>query len=464
MTKREQRTLLNKAVGAAFALRSVENLTGSTSIQTSGGSPVELVGDSVVFPEGDISDLSAVPDSNPTTGFYFPDGSGFAIVVDGEEVATFTSDGLTLRGSVLAGDEGTEETPSDALSNVIGVTLDAGPTSWANLASVEFATFPLTTENPVGFYVFLSEDNGAISKTEKVYFFSLRGLASGEQVFRCVPSLAAETGPTYWDILAKVRGSVATFFVRRFNGSTTTNTAACKINVAVVSEAIGAVQIKAPVTTLGGDYPTKGLEGGQVAKKIILLDPTSTGHTAFSTKQNGKDATGGTSGAVSSAQDRTLFSFPSSSPARVNGVTTEVNTDTYVPRVRWFVNKADGEKVYDWLWTNEKYAPNYIPNDLATSSPPGNGAAAHQHKMGAGTATAQTFVWPAAAPTNGSYLLQTAYSNGTHTLSYTNASSLTNAVQNFDAPNGITTIRQMTQATYDALGASRNSNTLYIIT
>jgi hypothetical protein len=456
VTKRQQKQLLSQAIGAAFAFRSTSGVSSSASASQDRSNP-ELSGDAIVFPEGSLGDLSGAVESNTSTGFYFPDGNGFAIVIDGEEVATFTSDGLTLKGSVLAGDEGTEDTPSSTLSNVIGVTADAGG-NWANLSAVEFATFPLVTTNPTGFYVFLSEDNGAISKSEKIYFFSLLGKTSGIDTFRCVPSLVGEAGPTYWDIIARVNRTVATLFVRRFNGATTTNTSNCKVNVAVVSEAIGAVQVRPPIA-LAGDFPTKGLEGGQVAKKILIVDPTSTGHTAFSTKQNGRTATGGTGG-VSTAQDKTLFSFPSSSPARINGVTTENTTDVYVPRVKWVSTSADSEKVYDWDWADARYVPNYVPND------PGTGVtrAAHQHKMGAGaTPVAQTFVWPPAAPTTGTYLLQTAFNSvgNTHTLGYTNASSLTNAVQNGDAPNGIKTVRQVSQSTYNNL--SKDANTLYII-
>jgi hypothetical protein len=217
------------------------------------------------------------------------------------------------------------------------------------------------------------------------------------------------------------------------------------------------VGVKAPVTITGGEL--LGLEVGQYSKKIIIADPTNTGYNAFTTKQNDRSETGTDLPGSGTGQDKTRFSLPSASPALSNGVTTENTTDTYEARVKWVETPTGGDKIYDLTWVNERFAPNYVPND------PGTGVtrAAHQHKMEAGAnPTAQTFIWPRTAPANGTYLLQRTFASGTHTLAYTGASSLTNAVQNGDAPNGIKTIRQVTQAFYTAI-ANKDPNTLYII-
>lgn len=412
MTKGQQRELLSKAIGAAFALRSTSGSTpGSAGVVSTGFTPT-TDDDTLLLAEGEAGDLSCACASNTDTGFYFPDGKGFAVVIDGEEVASFTSEGVILKGNVSVGDEGTEDSSSELLSNVIGTTVSAAGT-WANLRGIEFATFPLKADAPTGFYVFLSEDNGTVSRSEKVYFFSLRG-QTGVSHFMCQPSFQSEAGPTYWDIFIKVDSLVATFYVRRFNSSSTTSTADCRINVAIVSEAIGSIQVKRPTVDLNLAFTNKGFTGGQSTKKVIIDDPTITGFNAFTTKQNGQNATGGT--VTGTAQDKTSFSMPSASPARSNGVTTENTTDVYVPRVRYFAAGTDSEKIYDWLWTNERFAPNHVPNDAGTS--------AHQNKMGTGTATQQTFVWPAAAPANGTYLLQSVYSGGQHTLSYVSSSTV----------------------------------------
>jgi hypothetical protein len=462
MTKKQQQALLQKAIGAAYALQSRGSSTGSvaassstTSSDSSSDTSTETsTEDGLRLPPGEISDLSCSSDGNPDTGFYFPDGQGIAFVIEGEEVLTISPDGVVVTGALISGDAGTDDVAADGESNVIGAAVAQSP-SWANLAAVEFCTYPLSLDSTTSFFIYLSEDNGTISKSDKVYFVSLKGQATAT-TYLCSPSSFKENGPTYWDILVKATSTIATFYVRRNNGSTTTSTAAATVNVSVVCVAPGSLAVKAPIT-LNGTYTLIGVQPTQISTKSVISDPTATGYTSFSTKQNGKTATGGT--ATATAQDKLQLSFPSASPARANGVTTENTTDKYELRATYFSNDAiSGDKIYDVTWENQRFAPNYVPNDAKT--------AAHQHKMDAGASpVSQTFVWPRTAPSNGSHLLQTTYATatGTHTLGYVAASSLTNSVQNFDGPSsGVTTIRRMSQAAYDAL-ASKNSNTLYVI-
>lgn len=454
MTKKQQQALLQKAIGAAYALqsRSISTTTSSSSSSSdsSGYSSTDSE-DGIRLPDGEISNLACASASDPETGFYFSD-EGIVFVVNGSEALVLTPEGVNITGDTTTGSEGSEEVASNLVSNVIGTSVTQA--TWANLAAIEFCAYPVTTLNTTGFFIYLSEDNGTISKSDKVYFVSLKGQTTAT-TYLCSPSSFKESGPTYWDILVKASSTAANFYIRRNNSSTTTSTAKATVSVSIVSVAPGALAVKPPIT-LSGSYATIGVQPTQISTKSIVSDPTATGYTSFSTKQNGKSATGGT--ATATAQDKLQLSFPSASPARSNGVTTENGTDRYELRATYFSNDAvSGDKIYDVTWENQRFAPNYVPNDAKT--------AAHQHKMGAGTAVEQIFVWPRTAPSNGSHLLQTTYATatGTHTLGYVAASSLTNSVQNFDGPSsGVTTIRQMSQAAYDAL-ASKNSNTLYVI-
>jgi hypothetical protein len=373
VTKRQQKQLLSQAIGAAFAFRSTSGVSSSASASQDRSNP-ELSGDAIVFPEGSLGDLSGAVESNTSTGFYFPDGNGFAIVVDGAEVATFTSNGAVFSGNVSVGDAGTDDVSSEAISNVLGV--DITPTSWSNNGAIEFCTYPLpATTN--GFFVYLSEDNGAVSKSDKIFYFSL-ARPSATITYQGQPSLSSTKSDATadWQLLVRLEPGAAssavgkaTLYIRRVNITGTSNSAA-KVSVTVISANVGAVAVRpsTSISTPADGFPPLGVTFSTTQTRLSIADPTNTGYNAMTTKTNGKTETGGN--AAATAQDKTRFSFPSASPARSNGVTTENTTDEYLPVAKWVTTPSGGDKIYDVSWRDARAL---VSNGGFTGSTPNAG-------------------------------------------------------------------------------------------
>jgi hypothetical protein len=358
MTRRQEQLLLQKAVSTAFALGSLQSSSAAGASSTtvvlgdSGESSSDASsGEALVIPDGDVTDLSIASESDQSTGIYFPDGSGVAFVVNGEEIATITPSGMTVRGESSSGDEASESTPSELISNVLGATVTTSGAVWQDNEAIPFCVYPVSPDRTSGYFVYLSDNNVGISQSDKIYFFSLQGVPLGDPVSIkfCRPGLRQEVGPSYWDLLIIAESDSATFYVRRDGAATSAEVAGTaappSVSVTIVSELAGNVALGEP-TILAAPDSNLGVESIQTVSSIRITSPNGAGYVSFQTKNNGESATGGS--VPTTHQDRVQLSFPSASPARSNG-DPENNSDPYQLTVQHYVNSGQ-ERIYDVLW------------------------------------------------------------------------------------------------------------------